>query len=874
MIGKIVSHYRIMEKLGHGGMGMVHKAEDTRLKRTVALKFLPPELTRDETAKKRFMHEAQAASALDHNNICNIHEIDETDEGRLFIVMSCYEGQSLQEKMEDGPLRVEEAIGIANQTAQGLAKAHSEGIVHRDIKPANIMVTKDGIVKIVDFGLAKLRGHSRLTKGDSTVGTIAYMSPEQGRGEDVDHRTDIWSLGVVLYQMLSGKQPFRGEYEQAVIYSILNTNPDPLAGLPSQVSQDVEKIVDKCLEKEETQRYESAGELEAELRRMMHNLGFEGIAPPVLTTAEKRDLPLRMLGKLASPLAWASLTLLLLLLIVLVWRPVRSWLGFEKVPTQKHLTVLPLTNVGDNPDNQAFCDGLVETLTSKLTQLEPSHGALLVVPATDVREHGISSVSEAKKTFGVNLAVTGSVQRIDAGRRLTLNLVDANNLRQLSSSVIDDQMSNVFILQDQSVIKIAEMLNLELRPDTRQILTVGDPAVPGAYEFYLQGRGYLQRYEKIGNLIMAISLFKRAIKQDSLYALAYAGLGEAYWRRYELTKSSNWVEEARSYSNHAIQINDQLAPVHVTLGIIYVGTGRYDDAIKKFRQALQQDPRNSDALLQLAKALDNVGRATEAEDTYKKAIESRPAYWAGYNRLGNFYYKHGRYAEAQRMFRQVTELTPDNARGYYNRGAMYYLMGQYDLAVDLFEESIAIDPTSSTGAYSNLGTLYSMQARYADAVPMYEEATRLGKDDYRMWGNLADAYRYSPGYSEEAREAYQRAVQLAEEQLVINPKDAKLRSSLSVYYASLGENNKAQEEITEALEQAPEDVRVLFKRVLVYEFAKLRDEALAALKTALEHGYSISEVSNHPDLSELRKDPQYQQLVMTKDSDSSAKNEQ
>jgi serine/threonine-protein kinase len=544
------------------------------------------------------------------------------------------------------------------------------------------------------------------------------------------------------------------------------------------------------------------------------------------------------------------------------------------VPTQKHLTVLPLTNVGDNPDNQAFCDGLVETLTSKLTQLEPSHGALLVVPATDVREHGISSVSEAKKTFGVNLAVTGSVQRIDAGRRLTLNLVDANNLRQLSSSVIDDQMSNVFILQDQSVIKIAEMLNLELRPDTRQILTVGDPAVPGAYEFYLQGRGYLQRYEKIGNLIMAISLFKRAIKQDSLYALAYAGLGEAYWRRYELTKSSNWVEEARSYSNHAIQINDQLAPVHVTLGIIYVGTGRYDDAIKKFRQALQQDPRNSDALLQLAKALDNVGRATEAEDTYKKAIESRPAYWAGYNRLGNFYYKHGRYAEAQRMFRQVTELTPDNARGYYNRGAMYYLMGQYDLAVDLFEESIAIDPTSSTGAYSNLGTLYSMQARYADAVPMYEEATRLGKDDYRMWGNLADAYRYSPGYSEEAREAYQRAVQLAEEQLVINPKDAKLRSSLSVYYASLGENNKAQEEITEALEQAPEDVRVLFKRVLVYEFAKLRDEALAALKTALEHGYSISEVSNHPDLSELRKDPQYQQLVMTKDSDSSAKNEQ
>jgi serine/threonine protein kinase len=261
MVGKTISHYKILEKLGGGGMGVVYKAEDTKLKRTVALKFLPPDLTRDEEAKVRFTQEAQAASALEHNNICTIHEIDETKDGQMFIVMSCYEGKTLKMKIQQGPLEIEEAVEIALQVAQGLSKAHERGIIHRDIKPANVMITNEGVVKILDFGLAKLTGQTRITKSATTMGTIAYMSPEQTRGEIVDHRTDIWSLGAMLYQMVTGQLPFKGEYDQAVVYSILNEDPGPMGSLRVDVPEEIEEVVQKSLQKDVEKRYQSSGDI-------------------------------------------------------------------------------------------------------------------------------------------------------------------------------------------------------------------------------------------------------------------------------------------------------------------------------------------------------------------------------------------------------------------------------------------------------------------------------------------------------------------------------------------------------------------------------------------------------------------------------------
>ncbi|MCH8021453.1 serine/threonine protein kinase, partial [candidate division KSB1 bacterium] len=272
MIGKTISHYKILSKLGSGGMGIVYKAEDTKLDRHVALKFLPQHLSQAEEEKKRFIHEAKAASALDHPNICTIHEIDETADGQLFIAMAHYEGKTLDKKIEQGPMKLGEVVDIAVQISEGLAKAHAKEIVHRDLKPANVMLTEEGVVKILDFGLAKLRGRTKLTKSGTTLGTAAYMSPEQARGEEVDQRTDIFSLGVLLYEMLTGQQPFLGDYEQAVLYAILHEGPEPITVLRSGVPMELELSVFKCLEKAQAERFQSVTDLLVDLKKFRKNL--------------------------------------------------------------------------------------------------------------------------------------------------------------------------------------------------------------------------------------------------------------------------------------------------------------------------------------------------------------------------------------------------------------------------------------------------------------------------------------------------------------------------------------------------------------------------------------------------------------------------
>ncbi len=288
LIGKIISHYKILEEIGSGGMGVVYKAEDTKLKRTVALKFLPPELLRDNAAKERFTQEAQAASALDHPNICNIFEIDETEDGQMFIAMGYYEGATLKEKISQKPFPVEDAIEITIQIAQGLSKAHEKGIIHRDIKPANIIITKDNVVKILDFGLAKLSGQTRLTKMDSTLGTVAYMSPEQTGGEDVDSRTDIWSLAVVLFEMLTSQLPFKGEYGQALTYSILNEEPIALTGLRSGVPLQLERIINKALAKNPNERYQHVDELLVDLKNLKKEKEYENETRRTVVAEEKK----------------------------------------------------------------------------------------------------------------------------------------------------------------------------------------------------------------------------------------------------------------------------------------------------------------------------------------------------------------------------------------------------------------------------------------------------------------------------------------------------------------------------------------------------------------------------------------------------------
>jgi serine/threonine protein kinase len=355
MIGQTISHYRILEKLGEGGMGVVYKAEDTKLKRTVALKFLPPELTRDADAKARFTREAQAAAALNHPNICTIHEVGEHD-GQSFIAMELVEGQSLKDRIERGPLPIDDAISLAIQTGEGLGEAHEKEIVHRDIKPGNIMLAARGQAKILDFGLARLGTHTKLTKADTTLGTVAYMSPEQASGRDVDRRTDIWSLGVVLYEMLTGLLPFRGEYEQALIYQIMNAAPEPITSLRSGVPMELERIVTKCLEKNRDERYQTSADLIADLRRLQRTLSAgTGTAQRSAATAGRPARRVRRLYWAASLIAVAIITA-----VILREMPRRA-----APPEEKSIAVMPFVDMSPERDQEYFCDGMTEELINR-----------------------------------------------------------------------------------------------------------------------------------------------------------------------------------------------------------------------------------------------------------------------------------------------------------------------------------------------------------------------------------------------------------------------------------------------------------------------------------------------------------------------------
>ena len=658
MVGNTISHYKILEILGAGGMGVVYKARDTRLDRFAALKFLPQHLSQSEEEKRRFIREAKAASTLDHNNIGTVYEISETEDGQMFIAMAYYDGESLKAKIEHGQIPFEDVIDIAMQISEGLAKSHAKGIIHRDIKPANILITEDNVIKIVDFGLAKLTGLTMLTREGTTLGTVSYISPEQTQGIEVDHRTDVWALGVVLYEMITGSQPFQADCEQAVIYSIINKNPAPIPSLRPDTPSELVQIVSNAMQKDRIDRYQNVTELLGDLKacKKQRESGRRLIIKstgrsPVSRTARRARSVFSKLKSWKTAGAAAFIVLAVFILSYIVNHNIFSErIGFRGIPQQKHIAVLPFTNIGNDSLNQAISEGVVEILTSKLSQLEQFQGELWVVPASEVRKSEVTSASEAMGVFGVNLVLTGSVQRFQKmtpeaskpdslGRtesdtrnlRISLNLVDAKRQRQLGSKTFDDYFTDVSMLQDEIVIKVAEMLNIELQPKAVQVLTAGNTMIPGANEFYIQGRGVLMRYDKVKNIHAAIGFFTRALQEDANYALAYAGLGEAYLRLYQTTKDVKWVDSAVKNCERAVALDELLAPVRVTLGMIYNETGRYQEALTIFQKALELDPSNADCYRGRAKALMGLGQLEDAESIYKKAIELKPAYWGGYS---------------------------------------------------------------------------------------------------------------------------------------------------------------------------------------------------------------------------------------------------
>ncbi len=459
MIGRTISHYRILEKLGEGGMGVVYRARDRKLKRDVALKFLAPDLTRDSAAKARFIREAEATSALDHPNICTLHAIEETEDGRLFLAMACYEGETLKDRLERGPLPVAAAVDIAAQVAAGLAKAHERGIAHRDIKPANVFITGDGLVKILDFGLAKLAGRAQLTTTGTTLGTVAYMSPEQVRGDESDGRTDLWSLGVVLFQMIGGRLPFRGEFDSAVIYNILNEAPAPLTSLRETIPVDLERVVDRCLAKDRRQRHQSAGELQADLHRLAASLQASADAATV-------SMPSRRAARRAGG-RWLPRLGLVAAAALVIGTAAHFLPGSGTPPADGRirLAVLPFANLGA-PQDEAFCSGVTDVITARLAGIR----GLGVVSRQSTLPYRGSSLSAPQigRQLGVDYILEGTVQRENPAPgtvrvRIVPQLIRVADDTHVWAGTYDESLAEVFEAQTAIARRVAHALDITLQ---------------------------------------------------------------------------------------------------------------------------------------------------------------------------------------------------------------------------------------------------------------------------------------------------------------------------------------------------------------------------------------------------------------------------
>lgn len=855
-------HYEIREKLGEGGMGVVYKALDRKLNRFVALKFLPPKLTADSASIERFLQEAKALSAVNHPRIATLYDFCDDGEQR-FLAMEYLPGGTLKTRLQGlsstgQTLPIEEALEYACQTAEGLAHAHRRGIVHRDVKTSNLMLTEEGGVKITDFGVAKLKSSGLVTTPGSLVGTAVYMSPEQAQGMEVDERSDIFSFGIVLFELVTGGPPFEAANEVALLAKVATAPAPLLRSYRPDAPAALERIVAKTLQKRREDRYQSMDDLLGELKKLR-----PGVTSHTLSEPRRADPHAARVPRRRRILVAGAFAIILAAVVLALSPPIRErvpeWLGFNQIPAERLLAVLPFHNVDGDRASNAFSAGLVEILTNKLAQLEGSQGALRVVSANEVLKEKVTGAREARITFGATLALTGSVQRAGDKVIVTANVVDTKTQLVLAARDIEARNDNLSALQEMLVQKVTEMLDLKLQPEARRTLAAGLTPSASAYEFYLQGRGYLQRFDRADSLENALTAFQQALSLDPSYALAYAGSAEASLRKYQLTKDPRFLARARTSGLRAVQLNDQLSPVHLTMGLIHLSSGEYEEAIKSFETSLRVQPGSADAYRELANAYDAADRKRDAEATYRQGIQLRPNYWAGYKDLGLFFVRHGQLEEALPYFQRVVDLTPDNYSGYRNLGGLYLRLRQFSKASAMLEKSLAIKPTGI--AYSNLGSVYFHEKRYREALDMFLKATELNPTDARVWGNLGDAIRQTSGSADESARAYHQAIDLMEKQLTVNPRDAQLKAFLGSFWSALGNKEKALAEINDALQLNPTDGEVLLRAALVYEGSGMRDRALQAIERAVKGGYSVEEIQGWPPLEGLRQDPRYQKIV-------------
>ena len=853
MTGTTIGQYRITGKLGQGGMGVVYRAEDTRLNRPVALKFLSPGVL-DDASRKRFLREAQTAAQVQHPHICPIYDIGEAD-GRMYIAMAYLEGNTVAQLLAGGPLNQGLAIDIGIQVTQALEQAHKRGVIHRDIKSSNIMVSPEGNVSLLDFGLALIPDASRITNEGSSVGTPAYMSPEQAQGHTVDSRTDIWSLGVVLFEMVTGHLPFRGQPVLALLSRIVTAQAPLVSEVRPEAGKELDPVVSVALSKNPADRWQSAAEFGLQLQSVRDGRRATTQTIVALPATEEVVIkPHTLTLKWTKRRTFASIGILGLLAL----SGLAYW-GVQKMvrPAERQVAVLPFEVVGNDAETRVMSDGLVETLTAQLTQLEQFQGKVQVVPASEIRSRKIANAEDARKHYGANLVITGSAQRWGERLQFTFTLVDAAKLRQVGSKSVEYDAANPMALRNGAIDAIVRLLDVELTPAARRAVTQGDTGTGNAYTEYLRGRGYLARYDSGQNLELATASLQRAIDLDPKYALARAALAEALWWKALRTNDKHWAGRAVEEAERAVKVDDSLAAAHVTLGKIYSESGRREEGLKQLLRAQELAPDNAEALRALASLYVSLGRVKEAEVAYVDSTRRRPTDWYGHLLLGFFYLQRGRFSEAETALRTARQLTPDNEVIYRNLAAAYVRQGRYKEAQDQLLAALKIEPSART--YSTLGIAYYYNGRMQEAASALEAAIDLDSSNYMSWGNLGSVYRHVSGSEAKAKAAFLRAIELGLKGLEVTPNDPRIRANLAEYHSKLGQKREALEQL-DAIPPADRE-RFVDRVVLVYELLGQRDKAIEAVRSSSLQVSFLQYIKDDPDLGALWQDPSLQRAI-------------
>ena len=848
-IGTRLGPYEIAALLGAGGMGEVYLARDTRLERDVAIKVLSDAGTGPDH-QDRFLREARAASQLSHPNILTIHDISSW-QGRSYIVMEYIEGPTLHHLLRERRLTLEQVLKYAIQICNGLAAAHSAGITHRDLKPGNVMIAPGDRVKVVDFGLAKRiaasAGQSNSTVPDAltiegqVIGTPSYMSPEQALGDDVDPRSDVFSFGILLYEMLAGSVPFSGDSKSGVLRKIVAAEPRRLAELAPSTPVALQRLVEKCLQKDRDLRYGDCAKVKDDLQQIADALASP---PPTVALPAARRRTLR-------PRVWIAASLLAAVIAAgLLYRflPARA-------PATRGLAVLPFTPVGNDERTRAFSLGLVMAVSTNLSGLESFRNAFWVVPIGDVLQAKAQSPSEARQLFGVDLVIGGSVETSADRVRVNTWLTNARTQRQLRSRQLNKTASDALLLEDELVRAVGELLEIELPVEARGSVHSSGSPEPAAEDYYLQGRGYLQSGADKADF--AVNVFRQALTRDPKFARAQAGLADAYLQKYFMTKDPQWIAQARAAGDEAIHLGGDIPEALIVLGAIEREQGRYEGAAFHLLHVIAIDPQNRDAWTRLAQARESQNKMQDAEDAFRKAIDLEPSYPGGYASLGSFYYRRGRYPEAERSFQRARELAPDNFRVYNQLGGLYLQTGRYGEAEIALKKSLELKPNAL--AYNNLSSCYFYQDRYAEAIPPMEQALQLGQVSVPLLANLARMYHRTPGLEAKAPPIYRQAFDLAQKQLQVNPRDAETHADVAWLRAESGDRQAARREIQLAQSLSPSNTAVLFRAILTYELIGERDQALRAWRSLKPTGSYLEEVRRRPELKDLRADPRFKE---------------